>query len=79
VWGLSQRLPAASAGPMSLEMSFSGRTIPAGSGDDGAGEHCVPDAELDSVVGGFVTDVLANSWRSSPRSRNCSRHRTACR
>jgi enoyl-CoA hydratase len=66
VWGLSQRLPRRVGPAKALEMSFSGRFYSGRQAEAmGLANICVPDAELDSVVGGFVKDVLANSWRSS--------------
>jgi enoyl-CoA hydratase len=66
VWGLSQRLPRRVGRAKSLEMSFSGRIYSGRQAEAmGLANICVPDAELDSVVHGFVQDVLANSWRSS--------------
>jgi enoyl-CoA hydratase len=66
VWGLSQRLPRRIGRAKALEMSFSARSY---SGRDaaemGLANFCVPDAELDDAASRFVTDVLANSWRSS--------------
>jgi len=66
VWGLSQRLPRRIGRAKALEMSFSARTY---SGRDGAAmglaNFCVSDAELDTAVAQFASEVLANSWRSS--------------
>lgn len=66
VWGLSQRLPRRIGRAKALEMSFSARTY---SGRDaaqmGLANHCAPDAELEATVTSFVSDILANSWRSS--------------
>ena len=66
VWGLSQRLPRRIGRAKALEMSFSTRSYSGRQAEAmGLANICVPDAELDSVVHGFVNDVLANSWRSS--------------
>jgi enoyl-CoA hydratase/carnithine racemase len=66
VWGLSQRLPRRIGRAKALEMSFSARSYDGRAAEAmGLANICVPDAELDAVVGGFVKDVLANSWRSS--------------
>ena len=66
VWGLSQRLPRRVGRAKALEMSFSARSYSGRQAEAmGLANICVPDAELDSVVHAFVTDVLANSWRSS--------------
>ena len=66
VWGLSQRLPRRIGRAKALEMSFSARSYSGRQAEAmGLANICVPDAELDSVVHAFVTDVLANSWRSS--------------
>jgi enoyl-CoA hydratase len=66
VWGLSQRLPRRIGRAKALEMSFSARNYDGRAAEAmGLANICVPDAELDAVVGGFVKDVLANSWRSS--------------
>jgi len=66
VWGLSQRLPRRIGRAKALEMSFSARSYDGRAAETmGLANICVPDAELDAVVGGFVKDVLANSWRSS--------------
>ncbi len=66
VWGLSQRLPRRIGRAKALEMSFGARHYTGRQAEAmGLANICVPDAELDAVVGGFVRDVLANSWRSS--------------
>ncbi len=66
VWGLSQRLPRRIGRAKALEMSFSARSYSGAQAEAmGLANICVPDAELDTVVAGFVKDVLANSWRSS--------------
>jgi len=66
VWGLSQRLPRRIGRAKALEMSFTARTY---SGRDaaamGLANFCMLDDELDASVDNFVSDVLANSWRSS--------------
>jgi enoyl-CoA hydratase/carnithine racemase len=66
VWGLSQRLPRRIGRAKALEMSFSARSYDGRAAEAmGLANICVPDAGLDAVTGGFVKDVLANSWRSS--------------
>jgi enoyl-CoA hydratase len=66
VWGLSQRLPRRIGRAKALEMSFTARTF---SGREavamGLANICVSDDELDATADKFVSDVLANSWRSS--------------
>ena len=66
VWGMSQRLPRRVGRAKAMEMMFTSRTY---SGHEaavmGLANFTVADAELDAVVGQFVKEVLANSWRSN--------------
>ncbi len=66
VWGMSQRLPRRVGRAKALEMMFTSRTYGGRQAEAmGLVNICVPDAELDAAVDGFVTDVLANSRHSN--------------
>ena len=61
-WGMSQRLPRRIGMATAKELMFTARRI---SGKEaaaiGLANFCVPDAELDTVSGNIVADIVANS------------------
>ncbi len=66
VWGMSQRLPRRVGRAKALEMMFTSRNYSGRQAETmGLVNICVPDAELDGAVDGFVKDVLANSRHSN--------------
>ena len=64
-WGMSQRLPRRIGAARAKQMMFSGTPV---SGQEavalGLANQCVPDAELERVVGDLAHAIVANSWHT---------------